>query len=163
MGDANDLEMLARAFRTFLSTRDRPTLIILDSHIAYGAPNKQDTSAAHGEPLGEQEVRLAKRHYGWPEDATFHVPDGVYEHFQSGIGKRGKELRDGRMHGSLLRRDFARLHYAASRMISRFPDPVKRAAFGPPAHAMSSGARAGSAVQNVGNAARGEWKKEKSR
>jgi transketolase len=94
VGDANDLEMLARAFRTFLSTRDRPTLIIVDSHIAYGAPNKQDTSAAHGEPLGEQEVRLTKRNYGWPEDARFYVPEGVYGHFQNGIGKRGKELRD---------------------------------------------------------------------
>jgi transketolase len=94
VGDANDLEMLARAFRTFLSTRDRPTLIIVDSHIAYGAPNKQDTSAAHGEPLGEQEIRLTKRNYGWPEDDKFYVPDGVYEHFQNGIGKRGKELRD---------------------------------------------------------------------
>jgi transketolase len=94
VGDANDLEMLARAFRTFQSTRDRPTLIIVDSHIAWGAPNKQDTSAAHGEPLGEQEIRLAKRSYGWPEDAKFLVPDGVYEHFRSGIGKRSKELRD---------------------------------------------------------------------
>ncbi len=94
VGDANDQEMLSRAFRTFLNTRDRPTLIIVDSHIAYGAPNKQDTSAAHGEPLGEQEVRLAKRNYGWPEDAKFYVPDGVYDHFRNGIGKRGKELRD---------------------------------------------------------------------
>jgi transketolase len=94
VGDANDLEMLARAFRTFLSTPERPTLIMVDSHIAYGAPNKQDTSAAHGEPLGEQEVRLTKRNYGWPEDATFYVPDGVYDHFCSGIGQRGKELRD---------------------------------------------------------------------
>jgi transketolase len=94
VGDANDQQMLARAFRTFLNTRDRPTLIVVDSHIAYGAPNKQDTSAAHGEPLGEQEVRLTKRAYGWPEDARFHVPDGVYGHFQSGIGKRGKDLRD---------------------------------------------------------------------
>jgi transketolase len=94
VGDANDLEMLARAFRTFERTGDRPTLIIVDSHIAYGAPNKQDTSAAHGEPLGEEEVKGAKRHYGWPEDAKFHVPDGVYEHFRNGVGKRGKELRD---------------------------------------------------------------------
>ena len=75
VGDANDLEMLERAFRTFKNTSDRPTLIIVDSHIAYGAPNKQDTSAAHGEPLGEEEIRLAKRHYGWPEDAKFLVPD----------------------------------------------------------------------------------------
>jgi transketolase len=94
VGDANDLEMLARAFRTFLATRDRPTLIIVDSHIAYGAPNKQDTSAAHGEPLGEEEVRLTKRNYGWPEDAPFVVPDGVYDHFRNGIGKRGHDLRD---------------------------------------------------------------------
>jgi transketolase len=94
VGDANDLEMLARAFRTFQSTRDRPTLIIVDSHIAYGAPNKQDTSAAHGEPLGEEEIKGAKRHYGWPEDAKFFIPDGVYDHFRNGIGKRGKELRD---------------------------------------------------------------------
>jgi transketolase len=94
VGDANDLQMLARAFRTFQSTRDRPTLIIVDSHIAYGAPNKQDTSAAHGEPLGEQEVRLAKRNYGWPEDAAFYVPEGVYDHFRNGVGKRGRELRD---------------------------------------------------------------------
>jgi transketolase len=95
VGDANDQEMLERAFRTFLSTRDRPTLIIVDSHIAYGAPNKQDTSAAHGEPLGEDEIKGAKRHYGWPEDKKFFVPDGVYDHFLNGIGKRGKELRDG--------------------------------------------------------------------
>jgi transketolase len=94
VGDANDQEMLARAFRTFLSTPDRPTLIIVDSHIAYGAPNKQDTSAAHGEPLGEEEIRLTKRNYGWPEEAKFFVPDGVYDHFRDGIGKRGKELRD---------------------------------------------------------------------
>jgi transketolase len=94
VGDANDLEMLDRACRTFLHTSDRPTLIMVDSHIAYGAPNKQDTSAAHGEPLGEQEVRLTKRNYGWPEDAQFYVPDGVYGHFRDGISQRGKELRD---------------------------------------------------------------------
>jgi len=94
VGDANDLEMLARAFRTFQSTKDRPTLIIVDSHIGYGAPHKQDTSGAHGEPLGEEEIKLAKRNYGWPEDKKFYVPDGVYEHFREGIGKRGKELRD---------------------------------------------------------------------
>jgi transketolase len=94
VGDANDLEMLARAFRTFQNTKDRPTLIIVDSHIGYGAPHKQDTSGAHGEPLGEDEVRLAKRSYGWPEDKKFYVPDGVYEHFRQGIGQRGKQLRD---------------------------------------------------------------------
>jgi transketolase len=92
VGDANDLAMLEGAFTTFKNTTDRPTLIIVDSHIAYGAPNKQDTSAAHGEPLGEEEIRLAKRHYGWPEDAQFLVPDGVREHFQTGIGRRGQAL-----------------------------------------------------------------------
>src|SRR5262245_25753079 len=94
VGDANDLQMLTRAFHSFLNCRDRPTLIIVDSHIAFGAPHKQDTSAAHGEPLGEDEIKAAKRNYGWPEDAKFYVPDGVYDHFHSGIGTRGKELRD---------------------------------------------------------------------
>ncbi len=94
VGDANDRTMLDRAFRSFHDTTDRPTLIIVDSHIAYGSPNKQDTSAAHGEPLGEEEIRLTKRNYGWPEDAKFLVPDGVYEHFQAGIGQRGRALRD---------------------------------------------------------------------
>jgi transketolase len=93
VGDANDLEMLERAFTTFKNTQDRPTLIMVDSHIAYGAPHKQDTSAAHGEPLGEEEVRLTKRRYGWPEDAKFLVPDGVREHFQAGIGARGRVLQ----------------------------------------------------------------------
>ncbi|MBV8551725.1 MAG: transketolase [Acidobacteriaceae bacterium] len=94
VGDANDLGMLARALNVFHNTNDRPTLIIVDSHIAYGAPNKQDTSGAHGEPLGEDEIRLAKRNYGWPEDAKFMVPDGVREHFAAGIGKRGHDLRE---------------------------------------------------------------------
>jgi transketolase len=92
--DANDLEALTRAYQFFLGTKDRPTLIIVDSHIAYGAPNKHDTAAAHGEPLGEDEVRLAKKFYGWPEDAHFLVPDGVMEHFQDGIGKRGRAARE---------------------------------------------------------------------
>jgi transketolase len=94
VGDANDLDMLDRAFGAFHQERERPTLIIVDSHIGWGAPHKQDTSAAHGEPLGEEEVRLTKRNYHWPEDAKFLVPDGVYEHFREGIGCRGKELRD---------------------------------------------------------------------
>ena len=94
VGDANDLEMVERALKVFKETRDRPTLIIVDSHIAWGAPNKQDTSAAHGEPLGEEEIRLTKRNYGWPEDAKFLVPDGVYQHFRDGMGKRGHELRE---------------------------------------------------------------------
>ena len=94
VGDANDLEMLRRAFQVFGSTKDRPTLIIVDSHIAYGAPNKQDTGAAHGEPLGEEEIRLTKRVYGWPEDAKFLVPDGVRERLGEGVGRRGRELHE---------------------------------------------------------------------
>ena len=94
VGDANDLNMLERAFNTFKSTSDRPTLIIVDSHIAYGSPNKQDTSAAHGEPLGEQEIKLTKRNYDWPEAEKFLVPDDVCKAFRNGIGKRGYELRE---------------------------------------------------------------------
>ncbi len=87
--DANDLGMLERALKTFQQTTDRPTLIIVDSHIAFGSPHKQDTNSAHGEPLGEEEIRLTKRNYGWPENAKFLVPDGVYNHFQNGVGSRG--------------------------------------------------------------------------
>ncbi len=93
VGDANDLTMLTRAFETFRAEEERPTLLIVDSHIGYGSPHKQDTAAAHGEPLGEEEVRETKRVYGWPEDAQFLVPDGVYEHFAAGIGGRGAKLR----------------------------------------------------------------------
>ncbi|HUC28086.1 MAG TPA: transketolase [Candidatus Acidoferrum sp.] len=92
VADANDLEMLARAFEVFEKSTDRPTLIIIDSHIGYGSPHKQDTNAAHGEPLGEEEVRLVKKFYGWPEDAKFLVPDGVREHFREVVGKRGRDL-----------------------------------------------------------------------
>ena len=94
VGDANDLGMIGKAFENFITTPDRPTLIIVDSHIAYGSPNKQDTSAAHGEPLGEEEIRLTKRNYGWPEDAKFHIPDEVPKYFQQGIGQRGHSLRE---------------------------------------------------------------------
>ena len=73
----------------FRLTKGRPTLIVLDTHIGYGSPHRQDTAAAHGEPLGVEEVRLTKRAYGWPEDAQFLVPDGVQEHFAEGIGTRG--------------------------------------------------------------------------
>ncbi|HYS11161.1 MAG TPA: transketolase [Myxococcales bacterium] len=93
VGDANDLGRIEQALRTFRETKGRPTLIILDSHIGYGSPNKQDTSAAHGEPLGEEEVRLTKRSYGWPEEAQFLVPDGVRERFAAGIGARGAAAR----------------------------------------------------------------------
>src|SRR6266566_3196332 len=93
VADANDLSMLARAFETFLKTADRPTLIVVDSHIGYGSPHKQDSYEAHGEPLGEAEVRVVKKIYGWPEDAKFLVPNGVRECFGEGIGKRGGQLR----------------------------------------------------------------------
>jgi transketolase len=91
--DANDLDMIERAFRTFDGTNDRPTLIIVDSHIGYGSPHRQDTSAAHGEPLGEDEVRLTKHAYGWPSNAAFLVPDGVRQHVRAGIAARGSALR----------------------------------------------------------------------
>ena len=91
--DANDLESIADALATFRKTKGQPTLIILDSHIGYGSPHKVDTSAAHGEPLGEEEVRLVKRAYHWPEDAKFLVPEGVKEHFADGIGERGAQVR----------------------------------------------------------------------
>ena len=93
VGDANDTGLIANALETFRKTKGRPTFIILDSHIAYGAPHKHDTPEAHGEPLGEEEVRLAKRFYGWPEDAKFLVPDAVYQRFADGIGARGAEER----------------------------------------------------------------------
>ena len=93
VGDANDTDLIATAFEEFKGEEGRPTLIIVDSHIGYGSPHKVDTSAAHGEPLGEEEVRETKRAYGWPEDAQFLVPEGVREHFAEGIGKRGAELR----------------------------------------------------------------------
>ena len=91
--DANDCDAFAEAIRYFFDAKDQPTLIIVDSHIGYGAPNRQDTKEAHGEPLGESEVKLAKKFYGWPEDAKFLVPNGVREHFDEGIGKRGADLR----------------------------------------------------------------------
>ena len=89
--DANDLKSIEKALKKHAQ---KPTLIILDSHIGYGAPNKQDTAAAHGEPLGADEIKLAKKFYGWPEDAQFLVPEGVLEHFQEGIGTQGKEYSD---------------------------------------------------------------------
>jgi transketolase len=93
VGDANDVDLIENALEVFRQTKGRPTFIILDSHIGYGSPHKQDTPEAHGEPLGDEEVRLTKRSYGWPEDAQFLVPDGVREHFAAGIGKRGGEAR----------------------------------------------------------------------
>ena len=109
VGDANDLDALATAFNHFLATKDRPTLIIVNSHIGYGSPHKQDTSAAHGEPLGVDEVKLAKKFYGWPEDAQFLVPDGVLQNFQDGIGRRGHDLT-------------AKWHETFARYSQQFPD-----------------------------------------
>lgn len=91
--DANDVPALAQAFTAFKNETEGPSLIIVDSHIAFGAPNKQDTHGAHGEPLGEEEIRLTKKNYGWPEDATFLVPEDVLMHFQAGVGARGKAER----------------------------------------------------------------------
>jgi len=91
VADANDLMQLSRAYKDFLNHSDMPTLIVVDSHIGYGSPHKQDSYEAHGEPLGEAEVKLAKKNYGWPEDAKFLVPDGVYAHFQDGVGARGAQ------------------------------------------------------------------------
>jgi len=93
VGNANDIDRIEHALDIFRKTKERPTFIVLDSHIGYGSPHKQDTAAAHGEPLGDDEVRLCKRAYDWPEDAKFLVPDGVYEHFAAGIGARGAEAR----------------------------------------------------------------------
>ena len=92
--DANDVESLGRVFEATQRTDGRPTLIIVRSHIGYGAPGKQDTAAAHGEPLGVEEARAAKRSYGWPENAQFLVPEGVRERFQEGVGAHGRRLRD---------------------------------------------------------------------
>src|SRR6266853_6219941 len=89
VGDANDIDRIEQALQVFRQTTGRPTFLILDSHIGYGSPHKQDTPEAHGEPLGDDEIRLTKRSYGWPEDAKFLVPDGVREHFTAGVGKRG--------------------------------------------------------------------------
>jgi len=93
VGDANDIERIQQALEVFQKTRGRPTFLILDSHIGYGSPNKQDTPEAHGEPLGDEEIRLVKKCYGWPEDAKFLVPDSVHEHFRAGVGTRGAVAR----------------------------------------------------------------------
>jgi transketolase len=91
VSDANDLELVDGALRVALNESERPTLIIIDSHIAWGAPNKQDTSAAHGEPLGEEEIRLTKQKYGWPPDAKFLVPDETKTYTTRSV-ERGRQL-----------------------------------------------------------------------
>jgi transketolase len=89
--DANDAAALEAAINKAKATTDKPTLIVVKSIIGWGAPHKQDTASAHGEPLGEDEIKLAKKFYGWPEDKQFYVPDGVMQHFADVFGKRGKE------------------------------------------------------------------------
>ena len=93
VSDANDAVAIQESLAQFRETQGRPSLIILDSHIGWGSPHKHDTADAHGEPLGEEEGRLTKRAYGWPEDAKFLVPDGVRERFAAGIGARGAAAR----------------------------------------------------------------------
>lgn len=116
VGDANDLDALGRAYDFFHKSTDRPTLIVVDSHIGYGSPHKQDSFEAHGEPLGESEVKLAKKNYGWPEDAKFLVPEGVYQHFREGIGKRGGSLRS---QWTKLFADYAKQHPDLADRLSR--------------------------------------------
>jgi transketolase len=94
LGDrANDLDALTRALRQARDETSRPSLVIIRSHIGWGAPEKQDTAEAHGSPLGEAEVRAAKRFYGWPEDADFLVPDAVREHMGRAV-ERGRILQN---------------------------------------------------------------------
>jgi transketolase len=92
--DANDLAAIRAAFEQFKSTNDKPTLIILKSIIGFGSPNKENSHAAHGAPLGEDEVALTKQAYGWPTEPNFFIPEGVIEHFQSGVGARGQALSE---------------------------------------------------------------------
>jgi transketolase len=89
VSDANDTGRIEQALRAFAKSQGRPTLIVIDSHIGYGSPHRHDSAEAHGEPLGEEEVKAAKREYGWPEDAQFLVPPEVYDDFARGIGARG--------------------------------------------------------------------------
>jgi transketolase len=93
VADANDREEVEQAFHSFKAEHERPTLVVVHSHIGYGTP-VEDTPKAHGEPLGHEGVKEAKRFYGWPEDSDFLVPDGVVEHFAEGIGTRGREARE---------------------------------------------------------------------
>ncbi|MGH6889221.1 MAG: transketolase [Rhizomicrobium sp.] len=109
VADANDTQAVDEALRVAAASKHTPTLIIVRSHIGYGAPKKQDTREAHGEALGEDQVRAAKRTYGWPEDKTFYVPDGVKERFAEGIGARGAKL-------------FAEWQDVESRYRDEFPD-----------------------------------------
>jgi len=116
VSDANDLMRLAHGYHEVLKCPDRPTLFVIDTHIGYGSPHKQDSYEAHGEPLGEEEAKLVKKFYGWPEDAKFLVPDGVYEHFQSGVGVRG-----GKKHA-----EWAKLFAEYSKKFSDLADQLQR-------------------------------------
>jgi transketolase len=122
--DANDLDMLAGAYENFLKTNDRPTLIIVNSHIGYGSPHKQDTYEAHGEPLGEAEVKLVKKNYGWPEDAKFLVPEGVYDQFKNGVGRRGAQAHAAwRTRFAEYKKEFPQLADQIDRMLTgKLPD-----------------------------------------
>jgi transketolase len=93
VGDANDLDMLQRALTSAMKETEKPSLIIVDSHIAYGSPGKEDTSAAHGEPLGEEEVRKTKEIYGWDPDKKFYVPEDVKK-YRDQIIEKGKLRED---------------------------------------------------------------------
>jgi transketolase len=116
VGDANDLDALANAYEAFLATDDRPTLIIVRSNIGYGAPHRQDTREAHGEPLGEDEVRLAKEFYGWDPDAHFLVPPEVPAHFASHLGQRGDAAQAA---WSALFRDYAKQYPDLAKQLGR--------------------------------------------
>jgi transketolase len=92
VADVNDLASVQRGLHSFLAERERPTLMLVHSHIGYGSP-VEDSPSAHGEPLGADAVRATKRFLGMPEDAVFYVPDGIYDYFAAGIGQRGREAR----------------------------------------------------------------------
>jgi transketolase len=94
VADANDTKAFAKAIEEFQATKEKPTLIIVRSIIGWGAPNKQNTHGAHGAPLGEEEIKLTKKFYGWPENEKFLVPPEVREHFAAGIGARGANLHE---------------------------------------------------------------------
>ena len=117
--DANDTAALEKALDVFRQATDKPTLIIVDSHIGYGSPHRQDTKEAHGEALGAEEVALTKKFYGWP-DVQFLVPDGVYDQFRKGIGKRGGEARNAWMKQfDAYKKEFPQLAEDLHRMLFR--------------------------------------------
>ena len=153
ISDANDLDQLARVYREASSVADRPTLIIVPSHIGYGAPHKQDSPEAHGEPLGEEEVRLTKKFFGFDPDQSFVVPDGVQAHFAAGIGARGAAARS-EWEALFLRYRAAHPSLAAQldRMLSRgLPDAWESAlpAFAPDPKGMATRDASGKVLNAV--------------